>query len=115
SYHTLSDENNYSIWGFLKKVWQKGWLYKGKDTMPWCPSCGTGMSQQEIVTEGYQETTHKSVYLKFPINEREGESLLVWTTTPWTLVANVAAAVNPELTYVRVRQGDDVFYVSQGA
>ncbi len=75
SYQTLSDENNYSIWGFLKKVWQKGWLYKGKDTMPWCPSCGTGMSQQEIVTEGYQEAVHRSVYLKFPIRGRiEGEA-----------------------------------------
>lgn len=123
SYHTMSDENNYSIWAFLKKVWEKGWLYKGKDTMPWCPACGTGMSQQEIVTEGYKETTHTSVYLKFPITGRiegdapvtPGESLLVWTTTPWTLVANVAAAVNPTLTYVRVKQGDDVFYVSKGA
>jgi len=144
SYFTNSDENNYTIWAFLKKCWQKGWLYKGKDTMPWCPRCGTGISQHEIVTEGYQELTHKSVYLKFPITGRVGgeagkwaveqsgdgaggqadsragrpeaaESLLVWTTTPWTLPANVAAAVHPDLTYVKVRQGDDLFYVSQGA
>jgi isoleucyl-tRNA synthetase len=128
SYYTNSDENNYAIWGFLKKCYDNGWIYKGKDTMPWCPRCGTGISQHEIVTEGYQDITHRSVYLKFPItgriedghagiraNGHEGESLLVWTTTPWTLAANVAAAVNPELVYVRVRQGDDVFYVSKGA
>jgi isoleucyl-tRNA synthetase len=115
SYFTNSDENNYTIWGFLKKCWQKGWLYKGHDTMPWCPSCGTAMSQQEIVTEGYLNVTHKSVYLKFPINEKPGESLLVWTTTPWTLPANVAAAVHPELTYIRVKQDDDIYYLSKGA
>ncbi|HXF52188.1 MAG TPA: isoleucine--tRNA ligase [Dehalococcoidia bacterium] len=115
SYYTNSDENNYTIWAFLKKCWERGFLYKGKDCMPWCPRCGTGISQHEIVTEGYRELTHASVYLKFPLNERPGESLLVWTTTPWTLAANVAAAVHPELTYVKVRQGDDVLYVSKGA
>ncbi len=115
SYYTNSDENNYTIWLFLKKCWEKGWIYKGKDSMPWCPRCGTGISQHEIVTEGYQELTHASVYLKFPLNERPGESLLVWTTTPWTLAANTAAAVHPELTYGRVKQGSDVLYVSKGA
>jgi isoleucyl-tRNA synthetase len=115
SYFTNSDENNYTIWAFLKKCWQNGWIYKGKDTMPWCPRCGTGISQHEIVTEGYQELTHASVYLKLPLNERAGESLLVWTTTPWTLAANVAAAVHPDLAYLRVKQGDEVLYVSKGA
>src|SRR5688500_8172720 len=67
SYYTNSDENNYTIWAFLKKCWERGWIYKGKDTMPWCPRCGTGISQHEIVTEGYQDITHRSVYLKFPI------------------------------------------------
>jgi hypothetical protein len=71
SYYTNSDENNYTIWAFLKKCWQNGWIYKGHDTMPWCPRCGTGISQHEIVTEGYQEITHKSVYLKFPLQPQE--------------------------------------------
>ena len=115
SYYTNSDENNYTIWAFLKKCWQNGWLYKGKDSMPWCPRCGTGISQHEIVTEGYQEITHASVYLKFPLRERQGEALLVWTTTPWTLAANVTAAVHPDLVYEKVRQGDDMVYVSKGA
>ncbi len=115
SYFTNSDENNYTIWMFLKTCWEKGWVYKGHDVMPWCPRCGTGISEHEIVTDGYRDVKHTSVYVKFPINEREGESLLLWTTTPWTLPGNVAAAVHPELTYVKLRQGDDVLYVSKGA
>jgi isoleucyl-tRNA synthetase len=121
SYYTNSDENNYAIWHFLKTCHERGWLYKGNDSMPWCPRCATGLSNMEIVTEGYKELTHPSVYLKLPLNERPGESLLVWTTTPWTLAANVAAAVHPDLTYARVRQnpstgsgqGDDVLYLSK--
>ena len=114
SYFTFSNENNYIIWAFLKKCWQKGWLYKGDDVMPWCPRCATGISQHEIVTEGYQEITHRAVTLRFPLLGREKESLLVWTTTPWTLTSNVAAAVGPELTYVKVKQGDEVLYLSKG-
>ena len=113
SYFTNSDENNYAIWHFLKVCHERGWLYKGKDCMPWCPRCATGLSNMEIVTEGYRETTHPSVYVKLPLNERPGHALLVWTTTPWTLAANVAAAVHPGLTYARVRQGDDVLYLSK--
>ncbi len=115
SYYTNSDENNYTIWMFLKTCWEKGWLYKGHDVMPWCPRCATGLSEHEIVTEGYKEITHTSVYLTFPLVGREGESLLVWTTTPWTLAGNIAAAVHPALTYLKVRQDDEVLYVSKGA
>ncbi len=114
SYFTFSDENNYMIWTFLKRCWERGWLYKGTDVMPWCPRCATGISQHEIVTEGYQEIAHPGVTLRFPLRGRPGESLLVWTTTPWTLTSNVAAAVGPELTYVKVRQGDEIFYLSKG-
>ena len=114
SYFTFSNENNYMIWTFLKKCWEKGWLYRGADVMPWCPRCATAISQHEIVTDGYAELTHRSVTLKFPLRERENESLLVWTTTPWTLTSNVAAAVGPELTYAKVKQGDEVVYLSKG-
>ena len=103
SYHTKSDENNYTIWAFLKRCHERGWLYKGKDVMPWCPRCGTGMSQHEIATEGYAEIVHPGFFIRLPLIDRDGESLLVWTTTPWTLAANVAAAVNPENDYVSVR------------
>ncbi|MCI0576557.1 MAG: class I tRNA ligase family protein, partial [Chloroflexi bacterium] len=107
SYFTFSDENNYQIWGFLQKCFEKGWIYKGHDVMPWCARCGTGISQHEIVTEGYFEVTHDAVFLKFPLVGRDKEALLVWTTTPWTLTSNVAAAVGPDLTYVKVLQKDD--------
>ncbi len=120
SYFTFSDENNYMIWAFLKKCWEKGWLYRGADVMPWCPRCATAISQHEIVTDGYAELTHRAVTLKFPLLQDgdapgPAEYLLVWTTTPWTLTSNVAAAVGPELTYVRVRQGDEIYYLSKGA
>ncbi|CAN5832615.1 isoleucine--tRNA ligase [soil metagenome] len=111
SYFTMSDENNYTIWHFLKKCHERGLVYKGLDAMPWCPRCGTGISEQER-KEGYKFVSDRAVFVKFPLREREG-SLLVWTTTPWTLAANVAAAVNPERTYVKVRQGDEVVYLSE--
>jgi isoleucyl-tRNA synthetase len=114
SYYTFSEENNYTIWLMLKSCFERGWVYKGHDVMPWCARCGTGLSQHEIVTEGYQELTHPSITLRFPLRDRPGEHLLVWTTTPWTLTSNVAAAVGPELDYVRARQGDEVFYLSRG-
>lgn len=114
SYFTFSDENNYMIWAFLKKCWQRGWLYRGADSMPWCPRCATAISQHEIVTDGYADLTHDSVTLRFPLRDRDNESLLVWTTTPWTLTSNVAAAVGPNLDYVKVRQGDEILYLSKG-
>jgi len=114
SYFTFADENNYMIWTFLKRCWEKGWLYKHADVMPWCPRCATGISQHEIVTDGYMEVTHPGVTLRFPLRGRREESLLVWTTTPWTLTSNIAAAVGPDLDYVKVRQGEEVFYLSKG-
>ena len=119
SYFTFSNENNYMIWKFLKKTWEKGWLYRGADVMPWCPRCATGISQHEIVTDGYAELTHRSITLRFPLRERENESLLVWTTTPWTLTSNVAAAVGPDLDYAKVRkkaagQNEEILYLSKG-
>lgn len=114
SYFTFSDENNYTIWSVLKSCFDRGWIYKGRDVMPWCGRCGTGLSQHEIVTEGYQELTHPSITLRFPLRGRPKEYLLVWTTTPWTLTSNVAVAVGPELTYAKVRQGEEIFYLSRG-
>ncbi|MFM9107467.1 MAG: isoleucine--tRNA ligase [Chloroflexota bacterium] len=115
SYFTMSDENNYTIWQFLKTCWEKGWVYKGHDVMPWCPRCGTGISEHEIVTEGYQDRTHLSIYVKFPLLDEPGANLLAWTTTPWTLAANVAAAVHPELVYLKVLQGGETLYVAREA
>jgi isoleucyl-tRNA synthetase len=110
SYYTMSDENNYAIWGFLKKCYEKGYLYKGKDAVPWCPRCGTAISQHEILTEEYKELTHKAIYFKLPIagnKNFEGVSFLVWTTTPWTLPANVALAIHPDFGYGLFSNGKD--------
>lgn len=115
SYYTMSDENNYTIWHFLKTCHERGWIYKGHDVMPWCPRCGTGISEHEIATEGYQERTHLSVFVHFPLTDEENASLLAWTTTPWTLAANVAAAVHPELDYVRVEQSGRAYYLAKDA
>ncbi|HUG48305.1 MAG TPA: class I tRNA ligase family protein [Candidatus Limnocylindria bacterium] len=113
SYFTFSNENNDLIWGFLAEVHRRGWLYKGHDSMPWCARCGTGISQMEM-NEGYQEREDPGLTVRFPLVERPGEWLLLWTTTPWTLAANVAAAVGPELTYVKVRQGEDHYWLGKG-
>jgi isoleucyl-tRNA synthetase len=116
SYYTMSDNNIEHIWYFLAKCHESGWLYRGTRSMAWCWRCGTSLSQLELL-DSYKEVTHRSVYLKLPLTSpgHEGESLLVWTTTPWTLTANVAAAVHPDLEYARVRQGNDVLYLSRGA
>ncbi|MFO0879226.1 MAG: class I tRNA ligase family protein [Gemmataceae bacterium] len=114
SYFTMAEENNYTIWAFLKKCHHKGLLYRGYDAMPWCGRCGVGISEQEI-KEGYKDVEHRAVFVKFPLLDRPGENLLVWTTTPWTLTSNVGAAVNPELIYLRVKLKDEVYYVARGA
>jgi isoleucyl-tRNA synthetase len=113
SYYTMSDENNYMIWYLLKRCFEKGYLYKGTDTVPWCPRCGTAISQHEILTEEYQKITHKGVYLKYPIKNRKKEYLLVWTTTPWTLLSNVSIAVNEKLSYLKVKKDKDLFYLAK--
>ncbi|HVL52982.1 MAG TPA: class I tRNA ligase family protein, partial [Vitreimonas sp.] len=113
SYFTFSNENNDLIWGFLAECHRRGWIYKGHDSMPWCPRCGTGLSQMEM-NEGYQDREDPGLTVRFPLVDRPGESLLVWTTTPWTLAANVAAAVGPDLAYVKVRQGDEACWVGKG-
>jgi isoleucyl-tRNA synthetase len=110
SYFTMSDLNNYTIWNFLKKCHERGHLYRDFDAMPWCPRCGVGLSQMEM-HEGYKWVEHLSVFVRFPLRSKEKEALLVWTTTPWTLTSNVAAAVHPEMTYNKVKQGDWTYYI----
>jgi isoleucyl-tRNA synthetase len=118
SYYTNSDANNYTIWAFLQRCHERRLLYRGHDVMPWCPRCGTGLSNMEIATEGYRELSHLSLTIRLPLTSpgHEGESLLVWTTTPWTLSSNVAAAVRPDLTYELLEGTDgDRWWVSRGS
>jgi len=117
SYYTNSDENNYTIWAFLAECQRRELLYRGHDVMPWCPRCGTGISNMEAA-EGYAEARHLSVTIRLPITSpgHEDEDLLVWTTTPWTLSSNVAAAVHPDLAYQLVEGRDGRgWWVSAGS
>jgi isoleucyl-tRNA synthetase len=104
-YFTFSDTNIEYIWKFLKRVHERGWLYKGHRSTEWCPRCGTSISQHEL-TGSYVDRADPSLFVRFPLRDRPGESLVIWTTTPWTLPANVAAAVNPDADYGRRPNGE---------
>jgi isoleucyl-tRNA synthetase len=104
-YYTHSDTNIEYIWRFLKECHARGWLYLGHRSVEWCPRCGTSLSQHELINS-YAELTHPSLYVRFPLKDRDGESLVVWTTTPWTLPANVAAAVKPDAEYGLTERGE---------
>ncbi len=112
SYYTYTDQNISHIWAVLKLCHERGWLYKGQRSMPWCARCGTALSQHEMI-DSYREMTHLSVTVRMPVEGRTDEAFLVWTTTAWTLSANVALAVHPELDYVRVRVGAEVLIVGK--
>ncbi len=106
SYYTFSDTNIEYIWRFLKTVHERGWLYKGHRSTQWCPRCGTSLSKHEQAGDDkYAELTHPSLQVRFPLKGRDGEALVVWTTTPWTLPANVAAAVKPDAEYGLTEDG----------
>jgi isoleucyl-tRNA synthetase len=104
-YYTFSDTNIEYIWRFLKECHAREWLYLGHRSVEWCPRCGTSLSQHELINS-YAELTHPSLYVRFPLKGRDGESLVVWTTTPWTLPANVAAAVKPDAEYGLTKDGE---------
>lgn len=100
SYFTNSDKNILSIWHFLKQCNEKGYIIKKNRPMAWCPRCGTSLSEHEMAGS-YHDVTHTAIFAKFPIKNKDFK-MLAWTTTPWTLCANVALAVNPEIDYVKV-------------
>ncbi len=101
SYYTNTDENILGIWHFLKKCAENGWIVKKNRPMVWCPRCGTSLSDHEM-SNSYSEVEHTAIYLKLPIIGKDFK-MVAWTTTPWTLTANVALAVNPEMDYSLVK------------
>ncbi len=105
SYYTNTDLNITSIWHFLKTCDDNGWIKREYKPMPWCPRCGTSLSEHEM-TGSYKTVTHNSVFFKLPV-EGTDSKIVVWTTTPWTLSSNVALAVNPEIDYVEVKVKSD--------
>ncbi len=109
AYRTLDSTYIESVWWALRQIFDKGRLYEGHKVVPYCPGCGTALSSHEVAL-GYRTVSDPSVYVRFAVVEdggplQRGDELLVWTTTPWTLVSNAAVAVDPELTYVRVKTG----------
>jgi len=106
-YFTYKNYYIESAWWTLKRLQEKGFLYEGKKAIHWCPKCETALSGYEV-SDSYKDLTDPGVYVKFKVKEKENESLLVFTTTPWTLPANVAIFAAPEATYVRVKTQDDV-------
>lgn len=105
SYFTNTDLNITSIWHFLKVCAERGWIKKSHRPMPWCPRCGTSLSDHEM-SGSYAEMEHLSIFAKLPVKGTE-DKIVLWTTTPWTLTANAALAVNPEIEYVRVKVKSD--------
>jgi isoleucyl-tRNA synthetase len=107
-YLTFSDNNIDYIWRFLATLDERGWLYLGHRSTEWCPRCGTSISQHEITGQSgvYQEKTDPSLSVRFPLVDRPGEGVVIWTTTPWTIPANVSAAVHPDYVYGRRPNGD---------
>ncbi|HOE91845.1 MAG TPA: class I tRNA ligase family protein, partial [Candidatus Cloacimonadota bacterium] len=97
-------ENNYieSVWWILKEIFDKGLIYKGHKIVPYCPSCGTPLSSHEVA-QGYEDVEDPSVFVKFKLEDKEDTYFLAWTTTPWTLISNVALVVNPDEKYVKIK------------
>jgi isoleucyl-tRNA synthetase len=112
-YYTFSDTNIEYIWRFLKTVHEREWLYKGHRSNVWCPRCGTSISQHELIGS-YEDRSDPSLYVRLPLLDDDGEALVVWTTTPWTLPANVAAAVDPQADYVKLSTADGFLWVAEG-
>jgi isoleucyl-tRNA synthetase len=115
-YVTLEDDYIESVWWSLRKLWDEGRLYEGHKVVPYCPRCGTALSSHEVAL-GYQDVKDPSIYVRFPLladdGGEAGESLLVWTTTPWTLPGNEAVAVAPGVTYVRAKVGDETLILAE--
>jgi isoleucyl-tRNA synthetase len=115
-YVTLEDDYIESVWWSLRKLWDEERLYEGHKVVPYCPRCGTALSSHEVA-QGYKDVEDPSIYVRFPLlggdGSESGESLLVWTTTPWTLPGNVAVAVAPGVTYVRARVGEETLVLAE--
>jgi len=130
-YITLEDSYIESVWWSLKRLWDDDRLYEGHKVVPYCPRCGTALSSHEVAL-GYEDVEDPSIYVRFPYAPypapgeedgqagegrpsplRPGDSLLVWTTTPWTLPGNVAVAVAADVTYVRARAGEETVVLAE--
>ncbi|MDT0264987.1 isoleucine--tRNA ligase [Streptomyces sp. DSM 44915] len=115
AYRTMDPEYIESVWWSLKQIFEKGLLVQDHRVAPWCPRCETGLSDHELA-QGYETVVDPSVYVRFPLTSGPlagRADLLVWTTTPWTLVSNTAVAAHPEVSYVVAARGDERLVVAE--
>ena len=110
----ITYDNNYieTEWWILKQFFDKGLIYNGLKILPYCPRCGTGLASHEVA-QGYKEITVNTVTVPFKVKNEDNTYILIWTTTPWTLMSNVAACVNPNVTYVKCSSKGNYFYVAK--
>jgi isoleucyl-tRNA synthetase len=112
----ITYQTNYieSVWFIIKDIFRKGLLYQGYKVVPYCPRCGTSLSSHEVA-QGYERIKEPSIFVKFRIKnpEFENTSLLVWTTTPWTLPANVAVAIGAKFTYAKIKSGEEFLILAK--
>ncbi|WP_297420328.1 isoleucine--tRNA ligase [Clostridium sp.] len=111
-YVTYHDDYIESEWWALKKLWDKGLLYKGHKVMPYCPRCGTALSSHEVA-QGYKDVKDLTATAKFKVKGEENKYILAWTTTPWTLPSNLALCINKAYTYADVKVGDEVYVLAK--
>lgn len=115
AYITCSNEYIESVWWVFKQIWEKGLVYQDYKVVPYCPRCGTSLSDHEVA-QGYRETKDPSIYIKFALKSKflnHKSSLLVWTTTPWTLPANVALAINPKVKYAQIKVDNEILILAK--
>jgi isoleucyl-tRNA synthetase len=123
AYVTMTNEYIESVWWVLRKIWDDGRLYRSHKVVPYCPRDGTALSSHEVTYEGsYKDVEDPSIYVRLPAREppaagpvEPGDNLLVWTTTPWTLISNAAVAVGGEIEYVRAHTGGETYVVARAA
>src|SRR5256885_8097846 len=116
-YVTLDNDYIESVWWALRRIWDDGRLYEAHKVVPYCPRDGTALSSHEVAL-GYHDVEDPSVYVRMPVTDpkpplRDGDSLLVWTTTPWTLITNAAIAAGGEIGYARVRHEGEVLVLAE--
>ena len=112
-YKTMNPDYMESIWWVVKQLWDKGLVYEGFYILPYCPRCSTVLSNHELNLGGYQEDTDPAITIKFKVKGEDNTYFLAWTTTPWTLPSNQALAVNPEIDYVKVKDGAECYIMAQ--
>ena len=111
-YRTMDRNFMESVWWVFKALWDKGLVYEGYKILPYCPRCATPLSNFET-NQGYKEVVDPAITIRFKLRDEENSCILAWTTTPWTLPSNLALAVGPEVDYVKVKDGDEFFYLAE--